>query len=65
MGVNRNANRYNMRHRIHVYVQHTRGATWIADLVDIGVASVVNILPELSMLNTQNLEVTTTVNSLE
>ena len=48
MGVNRNANQYNMRHRVHVYVQHTRGArsaTWIADLVDIGAASVVNILP--------------------
>ena len=53
MGVNGNANRYNMLHRIHVYVQHTRGArpaTWIADLVEIGAASVVNILPEFCIL---------------
>ena len=53
MGVNGNANRYSTRNRIHVYVQHTRGArsaTWIADLVEIGAAYVVNILPEFFIL---------------
>ena len=53
MGVNGNANQYNTPHHIHVYVQHTQGArlaTWIADLVEIGAASVMNILPEFCIL---------------